>query len=177
MNEFAQVEEEECQLQVDDLVTMTIVDVFETDNNGRLLSYCPTFDNRDIRKTTQATETLRKSSTKIMSQWSVIANSQAASRFNEGLNKAAKMGMSAAKSMATQVKHAVDERMASSPQRPNGGSSHLNGASIDAHGFEIALSEAEEATSATGHNDDTLASLQRRSDTYVSEASGDEPRR
>jgi hypothetical protein len=111
-----------------------------------------------------------------MSQWSVIANSQAASRFNEGLNKAAKMGMSAAKSMATQVKHAVDERMASSPQRA-ANSAHLNGGPIDAHGFEMALSEAEEATSATGNDDDELASLQKRSDTYVSEASGDEPPR
>jgi hypothetical protein len=59
MNEFVQIEEHESILEVGDLVHMTIVDVFETDNNGRLLSYCPTFDNRDIRKTTLATETLR----------------------------------------------------------------------------------------------------------------------
>lgn len=31
-----------------DLVTMTIVDVFETDCEGKLLSYCPTFDNRAV---------------------------------------------------------------------------------------------------------------------------------
>ena len=34
-----------------DLVTMTIIDVFETDNDGKLLSYCPTFDNRAVHKT------------------------------------------------------------------------------------------------------------------------------
>lgn len=178
MNEFAQVEEDESALVVDDLVSMTIVDVFETDNNGRLLSYCPTFDNRDVRKTTQASETLRKSSTKIMSQWSVIANSQAASRFNEGLNAAAKMGMSAAKSMAEQMKHAVDERMAS-PQR-KAGSMPNSSQSLDAAGFEQAMNEAEGPVSNGGSNSNAGnddGGLQQRSDTYVSETSGDEQQR
>ena len=113
MNEFVQIEEHESILEVGDLVHMTIVDVFETDNNGRLLSYCPTFDNRDIRKTTLAHETLRKSSTKIMSQWSVLANSQAAARLNQGVNYAAKIGMEAAKSTYDSVKNSIDERMSS----------------------------------------------------------------
>jgi hypothetical protein len=55
------------RLQPGDLVTMTIVDVFETDNQGKLLSYCPTFDNREIHKTYATAETLRKSSTKLVS--------------------------------------------------------------------------------------------------------------
>jgi hypothetical protein len=38
------------QLSCGDLVTLTIVDVFETDNCGKLLSYCPTFDNRSVQK-------------------------------------------------------------------------------------------------------------------------------
>lgn len=54
------------QLQIGDLVTMTIVDVFETDNNGKLLSYCPTFDNRAITKTNITSETLRKSSKNVI---------------------------------------------------------------------------------------------------------------
>jgi len=54
------------KLQIGDLVSMTIVDVFETDNQGKLLSYCPTFDNRAIHKTHQTTETLRKSSSKLL---------------------------------------------------------------------------------------------------------------
>eukprot|EP00522_Entomoneis_paludosa_P012186 CAMPEP_0172449840 /NCGR_PEP_ID=MMETSP1065-20121228/8438_1 /TAXON_ID=265537 /ORGANISM="Amphiprora paludosa, Strain CCMP125" /LENGTH=485 /DNA_ID=CAMNT_0013201593 /DNA_START=60 /DNA_END=1517 /DNA_ORIENTATION=- len=49
------------QLLPGDLVTLTIVDVFETDNQGKLLSYCPTFDNRAVTKTNAPTETLRKS--------------------------------------------------------------------------------------------------------------------
>jgi hypothetical protein len=39
---------------------MTIIDVFETDNNGKLLSYCPTFDNRAVHKTQESIERLRK---------------------------------------------------------------------------------------------------------------------
>ena len=48
-------------LRPGDLVTLTIVDVFETDNQGKLLSYCPTFDNRAVTRTNAPTETLRKS--------------------------------------------------------------------------------------------------------------------
>jgi hypothetical protein len=116
---------------------MTIVDVFETDNNGRLLSYCPTFDNRDIRKTNPAAETLRKSSSKIMTQLSVIASSQAAARLNRGVNYAAKLGLEAAKSTFDSVKHSIDERMGTplrqqSPHKPE---------QLTAANFEDALNE------------------------------------
>ena len=43
-----------------DLVAMTIIDVFETDADGKLLSYCPTFDNRAIHKTLEVKEMLGK---------------------------------------------------------------------------------------------------------------------
>ena len=49
-----------CDFDFGDLVTMTIVDVFETDVDGKLLSYCPTFDNRDVRKTPEHIEMLIK---------------------------------------------------------------------------------------------------------------------
>jgi hypothetical protein len=65
-------------LQVDDLVSMTIVDVFETDNQGKLLSYCPTFDNRAVVKTNAAAENWRKSSHKLMSMVGQAQNSQTA---------------------------------------------------------------------------------------------------
>jgi hypothetical protein len=65
-------------LQVDDLVSMTIVDVFETDNQGKLLSYCPTFDNRAVVKTHAAAENWRKSSHKLMSMVGQAQNSQTA---------------------------------------------------------------------------------------------------
>ncbi|GAX10330.1 hypothetical protein FisN_3Lh537 [Fistulifera solaris] len=66
------------QLQIGDLVTMTIVDVFETDNQGKLLSYCPTFDNRAVYKTHQTTETLRRGGSHLMSMLGKARNSQTA---------------------------------------------------------------------------------------------------
>eukprot|EP00523_Entomoneis_sp_CCMP467_P001168 CAMPEP_0168750012 /NCGR_PEP_ID=MMETSP0724-20121128/17031_1 /TAXON_ID=265536 /ORGANISM="Amphiprora sp., Strain CCMP467" /LENGTH=453 /DNA_ID=CAMNT_0008797977 /DNA_START=170 /DNA_END=1531 /DNA_ORIENTATION=- len=68
----------EDQLKVGDLVSLTIVDVFETDNQGKLLSYCPTFDNRAVTKTNAASETLHKTTTHLVkfigaAQKSVIA--------------------------------------------------------------------------------------------------------
>lgn len=161
MNEFAQMEEEEETLQMGELVSMTIVDVFETDNNGKLLSYCPTFDNRDIRKTTQAAEAIRKSSTKIMSQWSVISNSQAAMKINE----AAKYGFYAAGRVAESVKSTVDERF---------GTVSTVGSPKREHAFEAALSKAAFST----HNDDDAVTDDRsagggeqRSEAYVSDDS------
>jgi len=99
-------------LQVGDLVTMTIVDVFETDNNGKLLSYCPTFDNRDIQKTTAAAETIRKSSTRMMHQLHSVANSETANKLNEIAKRGLTAGFTAARSIAHQV---MNERF--SPKR------------------------------------------------------------
>lgn len=70
------------ELHMGDLVTMTIVDVFETDTDGRLLSYCPTFDNRAIRKTMKTAEQLRKGGSKVKAVAKVVAKSHAAARFN-----------------------------------------------------------------------------------------------
>lgn len=64
-----------------DLVSMTIVDVFETDNNGCLLSYCPTFDNRAVVKTHSTTEALRKSSSKVISALQNAQRSSLARQF------------------------------------------------------------------------------------------------
>ena len=69
-------------LHMGDLVTMTIVDVFETDTDGRLLSYCPTFDNRNIKKTMKTAEQLRKGGSKVVAVAKVVARSYAAARFN-----------------------------------------------------------------------------------------------
>jgi len=66
-----------------DLVTMTIVDVFETDCDGKLLSYCPTFDNRAVYKTAQRVERIRKGSTMIKKNINVVASSPAAARVNK----------------------------------------------------------------------------------------------
>lgn len=95
-------------LQIGDLVTMTIVDVFETDSQGKLLSYCPTFDNRAIHKTHHTAETLRRSSSKIMTMLGQAKKS-----------KLAIMIMNNATSVAQSVKHQIEEALDnySSPNR------------------------------------------------------------
>jgi len=115
MNEFASISfdvgpgeerssHEESMLQIGDLVTLTIVDVFETDNQGKLLSYCPTFDNRDVRKTNQTTETIRKSSKNL---FSILGRAQKAVAKSEVISK---MGlMQHARNVAENMKHKVDE--------------------------------------------------------------------
>lgn len=137
-NEFASLAEAHLQDEVEklkagDLVTMTIVDVFETDNQGKLLSYCPTFDNRAVHKTNPATERIRKSSKNVMTVLGKMQNS-----------KTAKGIMSRAKSVASSVNHKIHEAAANytaSPQRrpPNSdvGSSVAE--------FEDALNAAESA--------------------------------
>jgi hypothetical protein len=62
---------------------MTIVDVFETDCDGKLLSYCPTFDNRAIFKTDQRMERIRRGSSQIKKNLNIVANSQTAARVNK----------------------------------------------------------------------------------------------
>lgn len=138
MNEFAALAEahghdEVEQLQTGDLVSMTIVDVFETDNQGKLLSYCPTFDNRAVHKTNPATETIRKSSTKLMTLLGKVQNSKAA----KGITK---LIMNRAKIVASSVKHRMDEYTGSPHRRP---STSDVGSSVTE--FEEALNAAETA--------------------------------
>uniref|UniRef100_A0A6V2D2E4 Uncharacterized protein n=3 Tax=Ditylum brightwellii TaxID=49249 RepID=A0A6V2D2E4_9STRA len=99
----------ELPFEFGDLVTMTIVDVFETDKDGKFLSYCPTFDNRAIKKTTQATERLRKGSSAIKSSVTVAANSQAAARVNEAAGMLTRFGIKAAVSVRDSVKKRINE--------------------------------------------------------------------
>jgi hypothetical protein len=170
MNEFAVMsdisgskddgESKPTPLQVGDLVTMTIVDVFETDNNGKLLSYCPTFDNRDIRKTTQATESIRKGSSKFMGQLSAAAKSPAAKKFNQAASQMGRMSLHAAKSMADSMRGKFDETMGS-PKRGD-----KKDGPVDAEGFEKALNEAEAAATRS------KAAAEKIDDLYLSGDSG-----
>ena len=144
-------------LQIGDLVSMTIVDVFETDNQGKLLSYCPTFDNRAVFKTNPATERIRKSSGKFLSMLGragqAVAKSEVNRRAAEQLNK---MGLvEKAKHVAENMKHRVDvavQQYNSSPTRkgPNGG--EVTDVVTDSKGFEQALSAAEEAAMMEANN-------------------------
>ena len=108
-------------LQIGDLVSLTIVDVFETDNQGKLLSYCPTFDNRAVRKTNQATETVKKTSSKFFSMLGRAQKAVAKSEVNKKASaQLSKLGiMQQAKNVAENVRHKVDEAVHnySSPNR------------------------------------------------------------
>ncbi|GKY99297.1 hypothetical protein MPSEU_000884800 [Mayamaea pseudoterrestris] len=113
MNNFAALnddtEEEVDKLQIGDLVTMTIIDVFETDNQGKLLSYCPTFDNRAVHKTMQTTETLIKSRGKLLKALHDAQNS-----------KLAKLVMEKATIMGNMVKQRVVDATKSSYESTTG---------------------------------------------------------
>jgi hypothetical protein len=137
MNEFAPLgdssQDNDDQLQVGDLVTMTIVDVFETDSNGKLLSYCPTFDNRAIHKTTQATEMVRRSSSKLFSSIQQASKSNAAHKMNQAASQLTRVTVAAARHMAESVRH---QWQGQTPSKP-----------VDAEEFENALNAAEERAS------------------------------
>jgi hypothetical protein len=107
-------------LQIGDLVSMTIVDVFETDNQGKLLSYCPTFDNRAIHKTHHSAETLRKSTVKVMTMLAQARNSRTASLI-----------VSKARTMAESVKQKVDEAV------QNYNSPRRRGKQVQSHELEV----------------------------------------
>lgn len=150
--------EEELHLQIGDLVTLTIVDVFETDNQGKLLSYCPTFDNRDVRKTNQTAETLRKSSKKLFSilgrAKKAVAKSEYNKRASEQINK---MGlMQHAKNVAENVKHKVDEAVQQINSPTKGTRNKANKTEVmieDYNQFEQAISAAEQDTTGISGGD------------------------
>ena len=62
---------------------MTIIDVFETDVNGKLLSYCPTFDNRAVHKTPEMAERIRKGASHLMERVEDVVNSPAGKSVNQ----------------------------------------------------------------------------------------------
>jgi hypothetical protein len=191
MNEFASLAEDGAvlsedspekpstpPLQVGDLVTLTIVDVFETDNQGKLLSYCPTFDNRAVTKTNQASETIRKSSGKFFSLLGRAQKAVAKSEVNKNATaQLKKMGfMQQAQNAVENVKHRVDEAVQqyNSPSRRT--SQQPNGETVtDLKQFEEAITAAEEAATATTpspENDDS-GGPESRGDGYISEDEGD----
>lgn len=163
-------QDESSSLQIGDLVTLTIVDVFETDNQGKLLSYCPTFDNRDIRKTNQTAETIRKSSRSLFSILGRAQKAVAKSEVNKRASKQiSKMGlMEHARNFGENVKHKVDEavQQINSPTKAIPTHAQNNDKKdevTDSKEFEQAISAAaEEAAAGTSQGN-----------LYVSAASSD----
>ena len=72
---------------------MTIVDVFETDSEGKLLSYCPTFDNRNVKKTDPRVEKIRKGSSRVKSHINTLSNSKTAAKVNEAAFLLGRLGL------------------------------------------------------------------------------------
>jgi hypothetical protein len=168
-------------LQLGDLVSMTIVDVFETDNQGKLLSYCPTFDNRAVYKTSQASETIRKSSSKLFTMFGRTQKAVAKSGVTQKATaQMKKLGlMQHAKNVAENVKYRVDEAVHSysSPSKNKIPESGGTGPVTDSQGFEEAMAAAEEAATAvvppTEHQEDeqseeSPATQDERADGYIS---------
>lgn len=96
-------------LHFGDLVTMTIVDVFETDCDGKLLSYCPTFDNRAVFKTDQRVERIRKSSSMIRKNINIVAKSPTAAKVNQAATLIGKLGFQAAVTVKDSVAKKIEE--------------------------------------------------------------------
>ncbi|KAL7545833.1 hypothetical protein ACHAWF_009183 [Thalassiosira exigua] len=95
-----------------DLVSMTIVDVFETDADGKLLSYCPTFDNRSVHRTPEAVERLRKGATQLREAAEAAARSPA----GKAATTAGRMGFRAAMVVGNAVRNRMQHQ-----QRQGGG--------------------------------------------------------
>eukprot|EP00591_Stephanopyxis_turris_P018296 CAMPEP_0195537196 /NCGR_PEP_ID=MMETSP0794_2-20130614/47517_1 /TAXON_ID=515487 /ORGANISM="Stephanopyxis turris, Strain CCMP 815" /LENGTH=185 /DNA_ID=CAMNT_0040670851 /DNA_START=177 /DNA_END=730 /DNA_ORIENTATION=- len=68
---------------------MTIVDVFETDAKGKLISYCPTFDNRSVQKTSQSAENLKKKSNEIKARVNAYRKTETGKILEQTTTKAA----------------------------------------------------------------------------------------
>jgi len=84
--EEGDTEKKDTDFDFGDLVTMTIIDVFETDSDGKLLSYCPTFDNRAVHKTPETIERIRKGYQMTKERIDVVANSPAGRSVNKVSN-------------------------------------------------------------------------------------------
>jgi len=99
------------KVEFGDLVTMTIVDVFETDCDGKLLSYCPTFDNRNVVKTMQAMERMKKESTKIKAKLNVARKSETGKKVEKTTTEAASMLWRYAGRAATSARQQIGQRI------------------------------------------------------------------
>eukprot|EP00577_Skeletonema_sp_RCC1716_P015237 CAMPEP_0113418392 /NCGR_PEP_ID=MMETSP0013_2-20120614/26181_1 /TAXON_ID=2843 ORGANISM="Skeletonema costatum, Strain 1716" /NCGR_SAMPLE_ID=MMETSP0013_2 /ASSEMBLY_ACC=CAM_ASM_000158 /LENGTH=440 /DNA_ID=CAMNT_0000305623 /DNA_START=131 /DNA_END=1453 /DNA_ORIENTATION=+ /assembly_acc=CAM_ASM_000158 len=129
-----------------DLVTMTIIDVFETDVDGRLLSYCPTFDNRAVHKTQETVERIKKGATQFKERIEVVKKSPAGQSAQHVAEDLGKRGLSAAFKGFTLVKNRIETEIHNrqhprTEEKPNVAAST---ASSDAVGGEDIGDEASE---------------------------------
>ena len=110
-----------------DLVTMTIVDVFETDSSGRLLSYCPTFDNRSVRRTNENVERMRKTVTQVDDAVGAFVRSPAGKIASAAVGQAGRMSMRAAVVVGNAVRNQVRHQLKSGGEEGGDDDSELAG--------------------------------------------------
>lgn len=127
------------QLHFGDLVQMTIVDVFETDCDGKLLSYCPTFDNRAITKTDETVERFRKGSSTIKKNMKAVAQSQTAAKVNQAASLLGKLSFKAAVTVKDTVQKKLDENRG---KKEDQGSTTSPSDVKNVQAFELALDSA-----------------------------------
>uniref|UniRef100_A0A7S3Q8W8 Uncharacterized protein n=1 Tax=Chaetoceros debilis TaxID=122233 RepID=A0A7S3Q8W8_9STRA len=153
-------------LHFGDLVTMTIVDVFETDCDGKLLSYCPTFDNRAVTKTDQRVELLKKRSSKIKKNINIAANSQTAARVNKAASLIGKFSFKAAVTVKDKVQQKMEE--ISTPTSPQSSPKDRDTSSINnVKEFEKALDKV--GVTAGSPQAKAKAPLRKRPEHYISD--------
>lgn len=145
-------------VEVGDLVSMTIVDVFETDCDGKLLSYCPTFDNRAIRKTDQTVERIRKSSSKIKKNIDFVANSETAARVNKAATFFGKLSVKAASTVKDKVQKKMEDDRRKKQASPTTQNARSPSDVKNVQAFEEALNKNHE-----------VGSEERQADHYVSD--------
>jgi hypothetical protein len=101
----------ESTIKFGDLVSMTIVDVFETDLDGRLLSYCPTFDNRCLTKTYPSIERFHKETNKLYNTVHIVRQSGPGRSVERAATSIYKYAEKAAQSVAETVKGTISKQV------------------------------------------------------------------
>ena len=101
----------ESTIKFGDLVSMTIVDVFETDLDGKLLSYCPTFDNRCLTKTYPTIERLHKETNRLFNTVHVVRQSGPGRTVERAATSIYKYAEKAAQSVAETVKDTISKQV------------------------------------------------------------------
>ena len=162
-----------------DLVTMTIIDVFETDVDGKLLSYCPTFDNRAVHKTKETVERIRKGATQFKHRMGVIAQSPAGKRVNKAAGHVGRIGMTAALRVGNMVKSKIEEIGAEEMMKRRGRGEEMdNEKMVDDEVMESSPSDEQDnndAGLAKEEDDEKGKSKTQSQDLYISDDSASSP--
>ncbi|KAL3793220.1 hypothetical protein HJC23_000762 [Cyclotella cryptica] len=163
-------DEEDTDFDFGDLVTMTIVDVFETDCDGKLLSYCPTFDNRAVHKTQEVTERIKKSASHLKERVDVVVNSPTGQKYIRAASHFGKRRLKSAIIVGNIVKHKIEEEI---HKRQQGDKMAPSDASLDAvAGTDVGDDQEDDREDGTAQdpNDNASANMAPALETISSEA-------